>query len=212
MEIIVSTSYLPNIQYFTEIYKAEKIFIEIHENFPKQTHRNRTYILSANGIMPLIVPVNKGRSGKIKTKDITINYAENWQKQHFRSIMSAYRSSPFYDFFIDEFAEFFNKKHKFLIDLNFSILLKINKLLQINKEIKFTDDFVKNYDTSVKDLRFCLDYKKLNNNNIKQNPYIQVFSDRFEFMPNLSIIDLIFNLGNEAKSWLINNQELPENQ
>jgi hypothetical protein len=206
MDLLVSTAYLPNINFFEEILRSEKIFIEKYENFPKQTYRNRTYILSANGVMPLVVPVNKGRSGKILTKDITLNYDENWQKQHFRSIMSAYKSAPFYDFFIDEFLIFFEKKYKFLIDFNFDILLKINKLLHIEKEIGFTDEFVKNVDINTKDLRFSLNFKNFDKQIItSQKPYIQVFADRFDFVPNLSIIDLIFNLGPEARTYLLTN-------
>ncbi len=206
MDLLVSTAYLPNINFFEEILRSEKIFIEKYENFPKQTYRNRTYILSANGVMPLVVPVNKGRSGKILTKDITLNYDENWQKQHFRSIMSAYKSAPFYDFFIDEFLIFFEKKYKFLIDFNFDILLKINKLLHIEKEIGFTDEFVKNVDINTKDLRFSLNFKNFDKQIItSQKPYIQVFADRFDFVANLSIIDLIFNLGPEARTYLLTN-------
>jgi hypothetical protein len=206
MDLLVSTAYLPNINFFEEILRSEKIFIEKYENFPKQTYRNRTYILSANGVMPLVVPVNKGRSGKILTKDITLNYDENWQKQHFRSIMSAYKSAPFYDFFIDEFLIFFEKKYKFLIDFNFDILLKINKLLHIEKEIGFTDEFVKNVDINTKDLRFSLNFKNFDKQIItSQKPYIQVFADRFDFVPNMSIIDLIFNLGPEARTYLLTN-------
>jgi len=206
MDLLVSTAYLPNINFFEEILRSEKIFIEKYGNFPKQTYRNRTYILSANGVMPLVVPVNKGRSGKILTKDITLNYDENWQKQHFRSIMSAYKSAPFYDFFIDEFLIFFEKKYKFLIDFNFDILLKINKLLHIEKEIGFTDEFVKNVDINTKDLRFSLNFKNFDKQIItSQKPYIQVFADRFDFVPNMSIIDLIFNLGPEARTYLLTN-------
>ncbi len=201
---ILPTAYFPNIQYFTKIINTNKTFIEIEENFPKQTFRNRCQILGANGILNLTVPVTNGRSGKIKTKDIKLNYAENWQHQHFQSIKSAYSSSPFYEFYIDEIKEIFDKKFDFLIDLNNEILSKFTTILSIDKKIKTTSKFIKNYDIDYNDFRFLLSPKvKYNDGKFAAKKYIQVFEDRCEFAPNLSILDLIFNVGNESLSYLI---------
>ncbi|MBN2891468.1 MAG: WbqC family protein [Bacteroidales bacterium] len=200
---ILSTAYFPNIQYFTEVLRASELIIEQYENFPKQTYRNRCHILAANGVLPLVVPVLNGRSGKIKTKDIKISFVENWQKQHYQSIKSAYSSAPFYDYIMPEFEFLFTKKFHFLIELNNSILKTIKKLLEIKTDFSLTEDFIEINEQNKSDFRFTISPKiKIDLNSEK---YIQVFSDRFEFQPNLSILDLLFNLGPESRIFLINN-------
>ena len=204
MNIILSTAYFPNIRYFSKFLLSDIIYQEIHEHFPKQTYRNRCNILSANGVMPIVVPVLNGRSGKVKTKDIKISYIEKWQHQHFYAIMSAYRSSPFYDFYIDDIRALFDKRHKFLVDLNDEILSFLKKILNINTLIVNTNQFVSLNDQYFEDYRFSISpkNKSLDSNFVCQE-YIQVFSDRFDFIPNLSILDLIFNLGTQSKSYLL---------
>jgi hypothetical protein len=203
MNALFSTAYFPNAIYYANFLRYEKVKIDIFEHFPKQTYRNRCYILAANGVMPLTVPVLKGRTGKIMTKDIKISYIENWQHQHFQSIMSAYSAAPFYDFFIDTFSAVFNKKFDFLIDLNNEIFSSINKILNIDTKIEYTDDFVQIDVNNPDDYRFAFSPKnKINFSNSTHINYIQVFSDRYEFVPNLSILDLIFNLGLDTKKYL----------
>lgn len=204
MNVFLSTAYFPNIQYFSKIINSNEIFIEQYENFPKQTYRNRCKIIAANGILPLVVPVTNGRSGKVKTKDIKIAYVENWQHQHYQSIMSAYSSAPFYDYYMPELENIFKKKYKFLLDLNEDILLIINELLTINTKIKYTDDFLKDIDSNYKDFRFSITPKKqIIDKEFNPKSYIQVFSDRFDFQENMSILDLLFNLGPDSRKYLL---------
>lgn len=202
-EIILSTAYFPNIQYFSKILYSEKVLIENDETFPKQTYRNRCVILGANGVQTLVVPVIKGRSGKIKTKDIQISYAENWQNQHLQTIKSAYASSPFFDFYIDEIEALIKKRHKYIIDLNLEILNELLSLISIKTKILLTNNFVAIDLNNKNDYRFSISPKSKHiDKNFTPSEYIQVFSDRNKFVSNLSILDLIFNLGQESKSYL----------
>lgn len=201
--LLLSTAYFPNIQYFTKLLKYNSIIIDYNETFPKQTFRNRCVILGANGKLNLVVPVTKGRSGKIKTKDIKINYDENWQSQHLQSIKSAYASSPFYEYFIDDFYPLFTKKLTFLIDLNYSILETVTGLLSIKNTINISNKFINIDKNNPNDFRFSIIPKKaIEDNNFKSIRYLQVFADRYNFVPNLSILDLLFNLGTESKAYL----------
>ncbi|MBN2662262.1 MAG: WbqC family protein [Bacteroidales bacterium] len=200
---LLSTAYFPNIQYLTKILKYNSIIIDNNETFPKQTFRNRCYILGANGKLSLVVPVTKGRTGKIKTKDIKINYAENWQNQHLQSIKSAYASSPFYEFFIEDYYPFFKKKYSYLIDLNYYILETSLSLLAIEANINISEEFLEIDKNNTNDYRFSLSPKeKLEDKNFKTQQYMQVFADRYKFEPNLSILDLLFNLGQESRAYL----------
>jgi len=200
---IFPTSYFPNIQYFKNLSNFDEFFIEIFEHFPKQTYRNRCEILGANGILTLIVPVEKGRTGKTFTRDIKITYSENWQRQHYQSIRSAYASAPFYDYYMPEFERVFSRKFQYLIELNQEILQITNKILSFDKKISYTIDFDKNTDNQTFDFRVNFKPAKNELKIFSESSYIQVFSDRFEFKPNLSILDLIFNLGPESRTFVL---------
>lgn len=197
---LLSTAYFPNIEYFRRIIEADEIQIDIFETFPKQTYRNRCEILAANGVQSLIVNVEKGRTGKLITKSIKISYAENWAQKHIMSIISAYSSAPFFEYYWYEFEKILNKKEKFLIDLNQKILQQCIDFLEIDKKINYTDEFIP-IENNFEDYRFKITPKI---RNFKNNRYIQVFSDRFEFIPNMSILDLLFNLGPEAYTYIKN--------
>ncbi len=203
MNLLLSTAYFPNIQYFSKIILKESFFIEVYENFPKQTFRNRCQILGPNGVADLIVPVIKGRGGKTNTKDIKISYAEDWQRIHYQAIKSNYASAPFFDFYFEDIEPFFNKKYEYLIDFNSDILMTISELLSLDIKINYTEDFIPLNDVSFNDLRFALSPKiTLPDSTFSPESYIQVFEDRMEFMPNLSILDLIFNLGPESTDYI----------
>lgn len=204
MNALLSTSYFPNIQYFSKFLIFDNIFIEIYEHFPKQTYRNRCNILNSNGIIPLVVPVLNGRNGKIKTRDIKISYKDKWQHQHIQSIISAYRSAPFFDYYFDEINDFLNKKYEFLIDLNSEILSFFLNILNIKTQKQYTSDFIELNNQNFKDYRFSINPKnKISDNEFVAQNYIQVFSDRFDFISNLSILDLIFNNGPQSKTYLL---------
>lgn len=199
----ISTAYWGPIQYYTKILQFGKVFIEQWETYPKQTYRNRTIIYGANGMQSLQVPVTKGSSKNILLKNIAISYDDNWQKNHFKSIESAYRSSPFYEYYIDDIIPIYEKKFKYLLDLNMKILETSMEMLELQTQITFTGDFV--LDTEYPDFRNSMHPKgdkNLLDPNFKPFEYIQGFEQRHGFIPNLSILDLIFNAGPEASSML----------
>ncbi|MFA5328708.1 MAG: WbqC family protein [Prolixibacteraceae bacterium] len=195
--ILLSTAYFAPIQYFTKLSVYPEVFIEQHENFIKQTYRNRAVILAANGPVPLIVPVEKGRGKKIKIKDLRIAYDEEWQRNHWRTIFSAYNSSPFFEYYADDIEPFFRKKYEFMFDFNQQITEIVMEILEIPTELKRTEDFELIPEN-------CLNFREQispkthrisNDSNYIAQPYTQVFSEKFGFVPDLSILDILFNEG-----------------
>ncbi|TKG96348.1 hypothetical protein EYV94_03575 [Puteibacter caeruleilacunae] len=204
-EVLLSTAYMAPVQYFSKILKADTVVIEQFENFTKQTWRNRCRIVAANGVQDLTIPVQKGRNRKILIKDIRLSYETNWQHQHWQSIISAYNSSPFFEYYVDEFAPFFDKKYDFLMDLNQDLLEIILEQLEIYPEIKMTDDFIPVTAEANSDYRFAFSPKSQNqlpDPAFSPVEYTQVFSDKRSFEPNLSILDLLFNTGPDTYDYL----------
>lgn len=200
--MLVSTSYFPPILHYAWLLKSQEIRVEQFETFPKQTFRNRCVILSANGLQSLSVPVIKPFGAKTLTRDVKISYDEPWQQLHWRSIKTAYNSSPFLLYYQDEMKVFFNKKPQFLLDLNEEVIHLINSLMEWEVNIKRTKTFIFPKDIQQnKDKRFLLTPKHAESLDLES--YIQVFSDQYPFFENLSILDLIFNLGPEAESYLV---------
>lgn len=192
---ILSTAYFPPIQYISKLIRHRNVIIEKHENYSKQSYRNRCIIYSANGVQTLSIPVKK-KTGKVIITDIEIDYTENWQTIHLRSIDSAYRSSPFYEFYIDAFLAFFKKKYKFLIDLNIEITHKILNEIEEKSDISFSNKYIDSEEEN--DFRETIHPKKnkqTKDTDFVLKPYTQVFSDKFGFKENLSILDLLFNEG-----------------
>lgn len=204
--ILLSTAYFAPIRYFTKLAAYPEIYIEQHENFVKQTYRNRAVILGANGPIPLIVPVEKGRGKKIKIKDLRIAYDEDWQRNQWRTIFSAYNSSPFFEFYADEVEPFFRKRHSFLFDFNLKITETLLELLEIDATINLTQDFEQipenclNFREQISPKTHLIDHDP----HFFAQPYTQVFSEKFGFVPDLSILDLLFNAGPSAHQILIN--------
>jgi hypothetical protein len=189
----MSTAYFPPVSWIREALTADHIFIEAWETYPKQTYRNRCRIAAANGTLSLSIPVNKVNGKNTMTKDIEICYDEDWQRLHRRSIEDAYTNSPFYLYFWDEFEAYFNKKHKFLLDLNMEIINAVMSILGKTAVISITERFEKEV-AYAEDLRYAISPK------LPYDPdhfprYPQVFEEKNGFQPDLSIIDLIFNEG-----------------
>ena len=202
--LLLTTAYFPPISYFSAINEAEHIFIEQYENFGKQSYRNRCEIMTAIGIIPLSVPVAKANS-KTLVIDLKIVYTTNWQKLHFKSIESAYKNSPYYEYYIDDIIPFFEKKETFLFDLNNVILATVSDLLKLKKDISYTADYIPEGCQNYTDLRTAIHPKASHRSpgiEFPSHPYRQTFSDRFPFTANLSILDLIFCCGPDAKEKL----------
>ncbi len=196
--VILSTAYLPPIQYFSKLVLYSEVLIEVQESYSKQSYRNRCEILSCNGLLPLTIPVIKVNGNNTLTKDVEIDYSMNWQKNHWKAIESAYRTSVYYDFVADLINPYFSKKEKFLIDLNTKIILEVMEFLGVSKRTTNTSEFVNEYSKDVDDFRSSIHPKpqfQIIDNEFKAIKYFQVFNDRFGFLPNLSIIDLLFNEG-----------------
>lgn len=198
--VLLSTAYFPPIFYFSRIIQSSEVIIEREENFHKQTYRNRCVILGANGTLNLTVPVQHEES-KIKIADLHIAYHNNWNLIHFRAIESAYRNSPFYDYYIDDFKPFFQKQFGSLLELNSSITDTCLCILGYKGKIIYTKEFVKTENTSDFDFRFSITPKKPIYD-YEFPEYHQVFIEKYGFIPNLSILDLIFNVGPEAMEYL----------
>lgn len=202
-KVLLSTAFFPPISYFKHLVEAPVVYLEQHENYLKQTYRNRCKIFAANGLMNLSVPVVVATRKKVPIRDVQIDYATSWQKQHFKSIESAYRSSPFYEYLIGDFEVYFEQKHKFLFDYNLQIMNTVCGILDISPDIRFTDTFEAN-PSNCNDLRHEIHPKpEIEQNNIKAVEYPQVFADKHGFQNDLSILDLLFNLGSEAYTYLI---------
>ncbi len=201
-QVILSTAYLPPLQYFSKLIKYDEVLIEAHENFIKQTYRNRCNIYGANGLLTLSVPVKK-TSTKTKIKDLYIDYDTNWRKLHWKSIESAYRSSPFFEFYADYFEPFYHKKYQFLIDFNHDLIETIADQLEIDLSIRYTEKYMHGEEVGGDDFREVIHPKKeLDDSDFVSKEYFQVFAEKHHFIPNLSIIDLLFNTGPEALNYL----------
>lgn len=196
--VILTTAYLPPIQYFAKLIGCQNVCIEVFETYSKQSFRNRCEILSCNGPLSLIVPVIKTNGNKTLTKDIRIDYSTNWQKNHWKAIESAYRNSTYYDFVSDFLMPYYFRKETFLIDFNSKIVNEVLAFLGINASLVNTNQYCKNYESSIVDLRMAIHPKtqhQVEDNLFIPEKYYQVFSDKFDFIPNLSIIDLLYNEG-----------------
>lgn len=196
-DILLSTAYFPPILFFSAIKRAGNVYLECQENFTKQTFRNRCEILSPNGIQTLSVPIVKKSGSKQRIKDIKISYETDWQKDHQRAIMSAYGNSPFFEILFPDIKPLFNKKTDFLFDLNNEINNILLSYLNIEVTILETKEYEFDFDGD--DYRYIVNEKnagRKNNRFLKE--YTQVFSEKYDFVPNLSVLDIIFNEGGNA--------------
>lgn len=197
MEILIHPTYFPSISHFVAILQAKQIVFETDDNFQKQTNRNRMYIYSANGIQMLNIPIKHSKEVHQKYKEVKIEQAFGWQKQHFKSLEAAYRTSPYFEYFEDDLVPIFERKQIYLLDLNFQIHEVLCNCLGIDLRYSQTKEYLKNPPQT--DLRQLANGKK---DAHVFTPYTQVFGDKHGFLNNLSILDLIFNEGRHAVQYL----------
>lgn len=198
-KILVSTAYLPPVEYFSLISRAEEIFIEREENYLKQSYRNRCYILSSHGPQLLTVPVYLGSQHKTPVKDIRIDYTKRWQQVHLGAIIAAYGSSPYFQYYFENIEKIISRKVDFLFDLNIELIDSILKMLKLDSKIKWTTDFTPAGE-SENDFRYKISPKK--ESHYPAREYMHVFDTDNRFIHRFSIIDLIFNMGPEAVEYL----------
>jgi WbqC-like protein family len=199
MNTLLYPTYFPSISQFALISQSENLLFEVEDNFQKQTNRNRMYIYSPNALQMLNIPVKHLGNGHQKTKDVRLETAFDWQKQHFKSLEAAYRSSPFFEYFEDEILPIFQKKHQFLIDLNFETINIVSKCLRMNLSYAKTIEYHKEV-PNFQDFRSFANGKK-DTSQIEE--YSQVFQEKQGFINNLSILDLLFNEGKFALDYLM---------
>lgn len=200
--ILIHPTYFPSISHYVAIVQAESVTFEMEDNFQKQTNRNRMYIYSPNGIQMLNIPIKHSKDKHQKYKDVRIENDFGWQKNHFKSLEAAYRTSPFFEYFEDDFRPLFEKKHEFLMDLNLEIFQLVNDSLGINIQPEKTTEFFHEVSDYI-DFRPLVNGKK---DTTQLQEYTQVFNEKHGFINNLSILDLLFNEGRYAVDYLKNQQ------
>ena len=195
---VFCTAYFPCISYLARYIEDSSPVIEVWETYHKQTYRNRCRVMTANGVESLSVPVIKVNGNHTMTKDVIISYKEHWQQIHRRCLESAYKASPYFDHYYPFLKPIFEERVERLIDLNDNALEAILKILKIKKEIIHTDDYLRNPDN---DLREAFNPKTIPHPELFPE-YYQVFSAKYPFAPDLSILDLIFNEGPQSATFL----------
>lgn len=195
--ILLYPTYFPSISHYITMITAKSVTFEVEDTFQKQTNRNRMYIYSPNGMQMLNISV-KHDGTKCAFKDIKIDNQYKWQKNHFKSLEAAYKNSPFYEYFIDDLQPIFEKKHEFMLDLNFEIFERINDALGISIPFDKTTEYFHKV-TDKTDFRNLVNGKK---DATQIEPYTQVFDNKHGFINNLSILDLLFNEGRYAVDYL----------
>lgn len=198
--ILVQPTYFSPIIQYVGIVNSPEIVFEVEDNYQKQTYRNRCYIYTANGKHLLNVPVQHNKGIKQKTKDVKIDYKDNWDKLHLKTLQTAYNSSPFFEFYIDDLLAIFKKPTTYLLDLN----LKCHEFIMANLQveiptIKTTEYFKETNHTDLRNLAIAKGEKQF-----KLERYIQVFEENYGFIPNLSVLDLLFMEGPNALNYLEN--------
>ncbi|TDS11863.1 WbqC family protein [Sphingobacterium paludis] len=199
--LLLPAFYLPPVSYFHAIKQqgSPVLLLEQHEHYAKQSYRTRAKIATANGILDLIVPIVHGRKEHVPMKDIRINYEHDWQRLHWLSLQTAYRSSPYFEYYEDDFYQFYDRKHDFLFDFNRAQLGLILKCLKMDLAIELTESFATQVE--YKDIRGAI-HPKREKFWPEQPAYYQVFEERHGFLPDLSVVDLLFNQGPQSKSFL----------
>jgi hypothetical protein len=197
----IESQYFGSVQYIKQIATANSAVIDIHEPFKKMSYRNRTTIVSAQGPLLLTVPLQNGRDQKLPIHEVKISYTENWPSKHIKALSSCYKRSPFFEYYEDELSRLLITEYPYLLDLNMQIVEWLSKVLKTEFNISKTTEATSYLDPSFIDVRDTSNTPNLSQN-IANQVYPQVFSDKIEFIPNASILDLLFCMGPSANIYL----------
>ena len=203
---LLQTTYFGPIQWYQKLYRYDHCLIEQYDSFQKQTYRNRCVIATANGTQALTVPVESDKreviSDKQAVKDVRISDHNQWRRVHWNALQSAYSESPFFEYYADDLRPFFEKKYDFLIDFNENIRQKICELIDIHPNVEYTSEYISHL-SSLDDFRDVINAKHPKPDaDFEAKAYWQVFQHKHGFQPNLSILDLLFNMGPESIFYL----------
>ena len=198
--VLLSSAYLPPVSYFSKLYAYEKVCVERFDHYMKQSYRNRCVSASAAGPLSLTIPTEKSEDPKCLMKDVRISDHGNWRHVHWNAFVAAYKQSPFFDYYADEFHEFFEKRYSFLFDFNTELCNWLCEQLDMHPVVTWSDDFI--VDTAgMDDFREQIHPKKrlqTEDASFKAVPYYQVFQEKQGFQADLSVADLLFNMGPEG--------------
>ena len=205
---LLQTTYFGPIQWYQKLYRYDRVIIEQYDSYQKQTYRNRCVIATANGVQALTVPVEHA-DDKILTKDLRISDHNQWRRVHWNALQSAYSESPFFDYYADDLRLFFERKYEFLIDFNEAIRQKVCELIDIHPNVSYSTEFtsdtnpqtstLRHQPSDIADFRTVINAKHpLPDADFTPRSYWQVFQHKHGFLPNLSILDLLFNMGTES--------------
>ncbi|MDR0893952.1 MAG: WbqC family protein [Prevotellaceae bacterium] len=210
--IYLSSAYLAPIQYYCKLLEYDRIYIDPYEHYQKQTYRNRCVIAAPDGPLALTVPIVKPHTPKCMMRDIRISDHGNWRHLHWNALISAYSHTPFFQYYMDELHEFYEHKYVFLLDFNEALLFHICEQMDIKPNVSLTNSYRTFFDEGEEDWRNAIrpkqasDAKHLSQSeqttDFMSRPYYQVFQEKLGFLPNLSIVDLLFNLGPESLLYL----------
>ena len=198
--MILSTAYLPPISYYAARLGAAEVVIEQHENYQKQSYRNRAHICSPQGLLPLSIPVEKPANGSMAIREMLLSEHGDWRHRHWNALVSAYNSTPFFEYYADDFAPFYHeRRYRYLWDYNEALRAKIDLFIGVSLPYSLSAEYHK-ADADVLDVRLVMQPKRdhLITSQLAAHPYYQVFAGKLGFVPNLSIVDLLFNCGPEA--------------
>ena len=198
-QALLSSAYFGPVQWFQKLHRYDRCLIERYDNYVKQTYRNRCVIAATGGPQTLTVPIERYDGSKCLMRDIRISDHGAWRHVHWNAIVSSYGESPFFDYYADDILPFFERRWKYLYDFNLDITHTVCSLLDIRPVIESTSDYIRTEDVAADDFRDSIRPKHpLPDAAFEPRPYYQVYSRKHGFLPNLSILDLLFNEGPEG--------------
>lgn len=205
MDLLLSTAYLPPVEYFAACAQAERVFVEANEHYLKQSYRNRCILLNVSGPIELSIPVSKTQPNHCPIRDMRIVYVENWRRNHWKSMETSYSTSPYFLYYRDYLEPFYTgRKYDFLFDFNMEMAEVVFRLLRLKVDLRPTLSF-ETHPGDKMDLRTLIHPKQRSSETYPFRmfePYRQVFAAAQPFTPNLSILDLLCNKGPESLAYL----------